>query len=251
MWYHRNVGGERCPIVDTFWQTETGGHMITPLPGATPLVPGSCTLPLPGIMAAIVGETGKDIRNRSGGRLVVRGIPAAGWWAGGSRRLARLSAAGSAVCASSHAGGEPTVQLSARLFNCCGDCCPAVRPGVLRPAPCGRFVWAVGRCSRGCARAGVLSASARAGVLSACSAFDVRLLPSAVHRIGVLFGGSLAALARYAAPLARSLPSPNKPPPLARFAARRGQDWQPRAAGEQQPSAALLDRPGLFDGLLG
>ena len=54
MWYHKNVGGERCPIVDTFWQTETGGHMITPLPGATPLVPGSCTLPLPGITAAIV-----------------------------------------------------------------------------------------------------------------------------------------------------------------------------------------------------
>ncbi|MDR2155117.1 MAG: acetate--CoA ligase, partial [Burkholderiaceae bacterium] len=47
MWYYKNVGGERCPIVDTFWQTETGGHVITPLPGATPLVPGSCTLPLP------------------------------------------------------------------------------------------------------------------------------------------------------------------------------------------------------------
>ncbi|KAB7630297.1 AMP-binding protein [Verminephrobacter sp. Larva24] len=51
MWYHKNVGGERCPIVDTFWQTETGGHVIAPLPGATPLVPGSCTLPLPGIAA--------------------------------------------------------------------------------------------------------------------------------------------------------------------------------------------------------
>ncbi|MES2634950.1 MAG: acetate--CoA ligase [Pseudomonadota bacterium] len=72
MWYHRHVGGERCPIVDTFWQTETGGHMITPLPGATPLVPGSCTLPLPGIMAAIVDETGKDIPNGSGGMLVVK-----------------------------------------------------------------------------------------------------------------------------------------------------------------------------------
>ena len=47
MWYHREVGRERCPIVDTFWQTETGGHMISPLPGATPTVPGSCTLPLP------------------------------------------------------------------------------------------------------------------------------------------------------------------------------------------------------------
>jgi acetyl-CoA synthetase len=72
MWYHRNVGGERCPIVDTFWQTETGGHMITPLPGATPTVPGSCTLPLPGIMAAIVDETGKDIPNGAGGMLVVK-----------------------------------------------------------------------------------------------------------------------------------------------------------------------------------
>jgi acetyl-CoA synthetase len=72
MWYHRNVGGERCPIVDTFWQTETGGHMITPLPGATPLVPGSCTLPLPGIMAAIVDEVGKDVPNGAGGMLVFK-----------------------------------------------------------------------------------------------------------------------------------------------------------------------------------
>ncbi len=72
MWYHKNVGGERCPIVDTFWQTETGGHMITPLPGATPLVPGSCTLPLPGITTAIVDETGNDVPNGSGGILVVK-----------------------------------------------------------------------------------------------------------------------------------------------------------------------------------
>jgi acetyl-CoA synthetase len=72
MWYHRNVGGERCPIVDTFWQTETGGHVITPLPGATPLVPGSCTLPLPGIMAAIVDESGNDMPNGAGGMLVVK-----------------------------------------------------------------------------------------------------------------------------------------------------------------------------------
>ena len=72
MWYHKHVGGERCPIVDTFWQTETGGHMITPLPGATPLVPGSCTLPLPGIMAAIVDEAGNDMPNGSGGILVVK-----------------------------------------------------------------------------------------------------------------------------------------------------------------------------------
>jgi acetyl-CoA synthetase len=72
MWYYRQVGGERCPIVDTFWQTETGGHMITPLPGATPLVPGSCTLPLPGIAAAIVDEQGNDMPNGQGGILVIK-----------------------------------------------------------------------------------------------------------------------------------------------------------------------------------
>ena len=72
MWYYKNIGHERCPIVDTFWQTETGGHMMTPLPGATPLVPGSCTLPLPGIMAAIVDEVGKDIPDGTGGILVVK-----------------------------------------------------------------------------------------------------------------------------------------------------------------------------------
>lgn len=72
MWYHTNIGGGRCPVVDTFWQTETGGHMMTPLPGATPLVPGSCTLPLPGIMAAIVDETGQDLPNGQGGILVVK-----------------------------------------------------------------------------------------------------------------------------------------------------------------------------------
>jgi len=71
-WYYRNVGGSRCPVVDTFWQTETGGHMITPLPGATPMVPGSCTLPFPGIDAAIVDETGKDVPHGSGGILVVK-----------------------------------------------------------------------------------------------------------------------------------------------------------------------------------
>ncbi|NEX60326.1 acetate--CoA ligase [Noviherbaspirillum galbum] len=72
MWYYKNVGREKCPIVDTFWQTETGGHMITPLPGATPMVPGSCTLPLPGIMAAVVDETGNDLPNGQGGILVVK-----------------------------------------------------------------------------------------------------------------------------------------------------------------------------------
>ena len=72
MWYYKNIGKEKCPIVDTFWQTENGGHMITPLPGATPLVPGSCTLPLPGIAAAIVDEAGNEIPNGSGGILVVK-----------------------------------------------------------------------------------------------------------------------------------------------------------------------------------
>ena len=72
MWYYKNIGGERCPIVDTFWQTETGGHMITPLPGVTPLVPGSCTLPLPGIECAIVDEMGVDVANGQGGILVVK-----------------------------------------------------------------------------------------------------------------------------------------------------------------------------------
>ena len=71
-WYHKHIGGGRCPIVDTFWQTETGGHMITPLPGATVLVPGSCTLPFPGIMAAVVDETGKDVPWGQGGILVVK-----------------------------------------------------------------------------------------------------------------------------------------------------------------------------------
>jgi len=72
MWYHHNVGGGHCPIVDTFWQTETGGHMISPLPGVTAARPGSCTLPLPGIMAAIVDESGHDVPNGQGGMLVVK-----------------------------------------------------------------------------------------------------------------------------------------------------------------------------------
>ena len=72
MWYFKNIGHEKCPIVDTFWQTETGGHMMSPMPGATPLVPGSCTLPLPGIMAGIVDEVGNDIPNGTGGILVVK-----------------------------------------------------------------------------------------------------------------------------------------------------------------------------------
>ncbi len=72
MWYHEQVGGGRCPIVDTWWQTETGGHMITPLPGVTPTVPGSCTLPFPGIMAEIVDEMGHDVEWGKGGFLVIK-----------------------------------------------------------------------------------------------------------------------------------------------------------------------------------
>lgn len=71
-WYHKNVGNARCPIVDTFWQTETGGHMITPLSITTPMVPGSCTLPLPGIMAAVVDEAGLELSNGNGGLLVIK-----------------------------------------------------------------------------------------------------------------------------------------------------------------------------------
>jgi len=72
MWYYETVGDSRCPIVDTWWQTETGGHMITPLPGATPLKPGSCTLPLPGIVADIVDETGQPVGRGKGGILVIK-----------------------------------------------------------------------------------------------------------------------------------------------------------------------------------
>lgn len=72
MWYYETVGRRRCPIVDTFWQTETGGHVIAPLPGALPLVPGSCTLPLPGIDAAVVDETGLEVPAGHGGLLVIR-----------------------------------------------------------------------------------------------------------------------------------------------------------------------------------
>ncbi|BCZ84531.1 acetyl-coenzyme A synthetase [Paraburkholderia terrae] len=71
-WYAQEVGGGRCPVLDTFWQTETGGHMIAPLPGVTRLVPGSCTLPLPGIDAAIVDETGVELPNGQGGLLVIK-----------------------------------------------------------------------------------------------------------------------------------------------------------------------------------
>ncbi len=72
VWYHTHVGGERCPVVDTYWQTETGAHMINPLPGATPLVPGSCTLPIPGVFAAIVDEAGNEMPDGTGGLLVYK-----------------------------------------------------------------------------------------------------------------------------------------------------------------------------------
>ena len=71
MWYHETVGGGRCPIVDTWWQTETGGHLISPLPGATPTKPGSATLALPGIFADIVDETGHSVGRGKGGILVI------------------------------------------------------------------------------------------------------------------------------------------------------------------------------------
>ncbi|MBL0927751.1 MAG: acetate--CoA ligase [Phycisphaerales bacterium] len=72
MWYHRVIGRERCPIVDTYWQTETGGHVITPLPAATPTTPGSCTLPFFGIDAAVVDPAGHELPPNVGGLLVIR-----------------------------------------------------------------------------------------------------------------------------------------------------------------------------------
>jgi acetyl-CoA synthetase len=71
MWYHRTVGRERCPIVDTWWQTETGGIMMSPLPGAIPTKPGSCTKPLPGIIPAIVDPRGNPVGKNQGGWLVM------------------------------------------------------------------------------------------------------------------------------------------------------------------------------------
>ena len=73
MWYHTVIGKESCPIVDTWWQTETGGIMITPLPGVTATKPGSCTLPLPGIMADVVDDAGNSVESAdAGGYLVIR-----------------------------------------------------------------------------------------------------------------------------------------------------------------------------------
>jgi len=72
MWFYNEVGGGRCPIVDTFWQTETGGHVITPLPGVTPLIPGSCTLPFPGLQVTVVDESGHEVEWGTGGFLVIK-----------------------------------------------------------------------------------------------------------------------------------------------------------------------------------
>jgi acetyl-CoA synthetase len=72
MWYHEHIGGKRCPIVDTWWQTETGGHMITPIPGVTPTKPGSATLPFFGVDAAVVDDSGKEVPHGKGGKLVIR-----------------------------------------------------------------------------------------------------------------------------------------------------------------------------------
>jgi acetyl-CoA synthetase len=72
MWYHKVIGGERCPIVDTWWQTETGAIMISPLPGATPTVPGSATRPVPGIVPEIVTKDGRPCPTNHGGFLVIK-----------------------------------------------------------------------------------------------------------------------------------------------------------------------------------
>ena len=87
LWYHRVIGGGRCPIVDTWWQTETGGVLITPLPGATTLKPGSATLPFPGVEPAVVGEDGEPVPDGQRGLLIIkrawpsmlRGIYQEGW----------------------------------------------------------------------------------------------------------------------------------------------------------------------------
>ena len=72
MWYHRIIGKERCPIVDTWWQTETGANMIAPIPGVTSTKPGSCTLALPGIIADVVNEDGDSLEANKGGYLVIK-----------------------------------------------------------------------------------------------------------------------------------------------------------------------------------
>ena len=72
MWYHEVIGGKRCPIVDTWWQTETGSILIAPLPGAVPTRPGSAALPLPGVEAEVVDRQGNPVPANEGGLLVIR-----------------------------------------------------------------------------------------------------------------------------------------------------------------------------------
>ena len=72
VWYHQIIGGGSCPITDTWWQTETGAHMIAPLPGAIDLKPGSCTLPIPGIVADVVDDQGQPVDPEHGGNLVIK-----------------------------------------------------------------------------------------------------------------------------------------------------------------------------------
>jgi acetyl-CoA synthetase len=72
MWYYKTIGGGRCPIVDTWWQTETGAAMITPLPGATPTKPGSATLPFFGVDPAVVDPNGREVGPNVGGKLIIR-----------------------------------------------------------------------------------------------------------------------------------------------------------------------------------
>jgi len=72
MWYYEKIGAKKCPIVDTWWQTETGGHMLAPMPFATPTKPGSATLPLPGIDAVVLDEQGQEVANGQGGLLAIR-----------------------------------------------------------------------------------------------------------------------------------------------------------------------------------
>ena len=75
MWYHENIGGEKCPIVDTWWQTETGGHMITPLPGLTTTKPGSACQPIPGVFAEVVDDDGMKIKQGGGYLTITRPWP--------------------------------------------------------------------------------------------------------------------------------------------------------------------------------
>lgn len=72
LWYHREIGGGRCPIVDTWWQTETGSNILAPMPGITPLIPGSCTRPVPGIFVDIIDELGHTVTDHNGGYLVIK-----------------------------------------------------------------------------------------------------------------------------------------------------------------------------------